>query len=99
MFRHHFFLAIRCKKFNGIFFRTNNGKKHPQTYQTTDFMLTYRPSRTSLSSKINSKTFDFNSLYEPYPQQQETTIHVSTSINESIALRENQQTSTVLPNI
>ncbi|CAF4940106.1 unnamed protein product, partial [Rotaria socialis] len=69
----------------------------------TDIMLTYRPSHTSVSSKINSKTFDFNFLYEPYPQQQqqqqETTIHVSTSISESITSPENQQTPTVLSHI
>ncbi|CAF3388019.1 unnamed protein product [Rotaria socialis] len=103
-FRHHFFLAIRCKKFSGTFFKTTKGRKHQQIYQTTDIMLTYRPSHTSVSSKINSKTFDFNFLYEPYPQQQqqqqqETTIHVSTSISESITSPENQQTPTVLSHI
>ncbi|CAF2633699.1 unnamed protein product [Rotaria sp. Silwood2] len=92
-FRHHFLLAIRCKKLHSIIFKPINGKTNPQTYQTTDFMLTYRPSHASTSSKIMTKTYDFNFSYEPCQQQQEITTHVSTTVNESIPLRENYPTS------
>lgn len=95
-FRHHFLLAIRCKRLHGLFFKPTNGKISEHSYQMTDFMLTYRPSHQSTSLRLNSKTSDGKILNEPSQQrqQQEVTAHLLTTVNESVLLNDNQQTST-----
>jgi hypothetical protein len=93
-FRHHFLLAIRCKKLHGIFFKTKQRKKTHQSFQTTDFVSKHRPSRVSISSKLLTKTYDFNFLYQPH-QQQDLTGNVSAIINDPIPLCENHRASVV----
>ncbi len=90
-FRHHFILAIRCKKFYGIFFQTKKKRERKdaqQSFQTTDFTSKYRPSHISPSLKTITRTYDFNFLYQPYyqHQQQEITSHGSTVINDQTSV-------------
>lgn len=94
-FRHHFLLAIRCKKLHGILFQTAQGVKNDQTCQATNFISTCRPSRTSFSTKIINKTYDFKFSYEPNDPQEDTTTHLSGPINDTMPLRENHQSSIV----
>jgi hypothetical protein len=78
-FRHHFFLAIRCKKFYELFFQRKKQRK--QSFQTTDLTLKHRSSPISTSTKIIPKPYDFNFLFQPH-YQQEITTHVSTVVND-----------------
>lgn len=91
-FRHHFLLAIRCKKFHGLFFHKKMHRKSKQTsFQTTDFVTKHRSSHFSTSSKAVMKTYDFNFLY----QMQETT----TLINDPLTTFDYGQTSTDIVNL
>jgi hypothetical protein len=49
-FRHHFLLAIRCKKLHDIVFKTTQQQTR-QSDQATDFVSRYRMSRLSSSAK------------------------------------------------
>ncbi|CAF0852864.1 unnamed protein product [Adineta steineri] len=86
-FRHHFLLAIRCKKLHGFFYQKNKGNKAQQSFQTTDYISKHRTSHLSGSSKILTKTYDFNFLIQPH--QSEMTTFVSTAINDTITSHEN----------
>jgi len=92
-FRHHFFLAIRCKKFYEIFFQRRKKQQRKQSFQTTDFTLKHRSSPISTSTKIIPKTYDFNFLVQPHHQQQQQqqqsqdiTTHISTVVNDPISV-------------
>jgi hypothetical protein len=96
-FRHHFLLAIRCKKLHGLFFKNPKEKKTYQSFQTTDFISKQPPSHISASSKLMTKTYDFNFLIQPH--QQEMTTYISTIINDTIPLQENHQISDELSHV
>ena len=84
-FRHHFFLAIRCKKFYKLFFHTEKQRRKTQgSLQTTDLTSRHRSSHFSVASRMMTKPNDFNCLF----QSQDTTI-----INEPMSTRENGQTT------
>jgi len=87
-FRHHFFLAIRCKKFYGFFLQTRKPRNIiQQSFQTIDYTSKHRSSHMSTSSKTMTKTYEFDFLYQPhYPQQQERTTLVATIVNEQTSV-------------
>jgi hypothetical protein len=87
-FRHHFILAIRCKKFYQIIFHQNRLERRITlpSFQTTDLTSKQRSSRLSTMTK----TYDFNFLFQPHYQLQELTV-----INDPISIHENGQTSHV----
>ncbi|CAF1045834.1 unnamed protein product [Adineta ricciae] len=96
-FRHHFLLAIRCKKLHAILFRKPIGKKSHQSFPTTDYFSKHRSSHMSGSSKLMSKTYEFNFLLQPH--QSEMLAHMSTMINDSNFIHENRQTSDGLSHV
>ncbi len=90
-FRHHFLLAIRCKKLHGIIFKsTQFGGR--QSDQTTEFVSKYRTSRLSSIPKINVKHGDFNLYHSELPKEFN---RISNGINEITPLRSNQTILTV----
>ncbi|UJR30272.1 hypothetical protein I4U23_017810 [Adineta vaga] len=96
-FRHHFLLAIRCKKLHGIFFQKRQGKSSHRSFQTTDYLSKHRSSHLSASSKIMMKTYDFNFLIQPH--QSEMLTHVSTVVNDTNVTLDNHQTSNELSHV
>ena len=87
-FRHHFVLAIRCKKFYKLFYRTNKDRRKTQaSVQTTDFNSKSRSSRLSAMSKTLTKTYDWNFLYQPHCQPGD-----SNGFNDLISIREHERT-------
>jgi len=88
-FRHHFLLAIRCKKLHGIVFQKTKQNKTRQSFQTTDFTSKQCSSRTSTSTKLNAKAYDFNFLMQPH--QQEMIARTSTIKNDTISLQDSYQ--------
>jgi len=96
-FRHHFLLAIRCKKLHHILFKT--ARNGPQSCQTTEFMSKYRPSQLPSTPKLVIKNGDFNLHYtqqENFQQRQEIK-QSNNSINELIPLCQSQ-THLAVPN-
>jgi hypothetical protein len=96
-FRHHFLLAIHCKKLHDILFKTRRNSR--QSCDTADFISKYRMSRLSSISKLVVKDEDFNLHYtqqENFQQPQEIK-QSNNSINELIPLRQSQ-TSLAVPN-
>ncbi len=96
-FRHHFLLAIRCKKLHGIVFQKTKENKTRQSCQTTDFTSKQWSSHTSASSKLMAKACDFNFLMQPH--QQEMTARTSTIINDTIPLQDSYQISDGLSHV
>ena len=95
-FRHHFFLAIRCKKFYKPFSPTNNNerRKTQASFQTTDLTSKHCSSRFSTVSKTLTKTCDFNFLYQPHYPLEESAV-----FNDLISIREHAQTSVGLSHV
>jgi hypothetical protein len=96
-FRHHFLLAIRCKKLHNILFKTAQTTR--QSYQTTDFISKYRTSCVSTTPKTIAKNGDCNSFFSQqndYQQPQEI-VHIQNGINEIIPLHQSE-TSLAVPN-
>ncbi len=85
-FRHHFFLAIRCKKVYQTVFHQKERRKTQPSFQTTDSTSKHRSSRLSAITK----TYDFNFLFQPHYQLQEVT-----AMNDPLSNHENGQTSHV----
>ncbi|CAF1300985.1 unnamed protein product [Rotaria sp. Silwood1] len=96
-FRHHFLLAIRCKKLHNIFFQRKQNSR--QSYQTTDFATKCRANRLSSTSRIATKNCDSNlTCAQPKTfQQSQEIMYINNSINEIMPLRESR-TSLTVPN-
>jgi uncharacterized protein YeeX (DUF496 family) len=95
-FRHHFLLAIRCKKLHDILFKPT--QKTRPSYETTEFISKYRTSRLSSTAKIIIKNGDFDLSYTRQNNSQEPQqeiLNVVNSNNELTPLRQSQILLTV----
>jgi hypothetical protein len=90
-FRHHFLLAIRCKKLHGILFKTTQLNTR-QSDQTTEFVTKYPTGRLSSPSKLIIKHDDLNSCYAQQinSEQPKELSRISDGTNEIIPLRSSQ---------
>lgn len=88
-FRHHFLLAIRCKKLHGILFRSPQSTIR-RSEQTTEFLSKHRPSRISSPTRASLKNGDWNSPYEQrrHSEQNKDSTRISNSTNQIIPLRQ-----------
>ena len=94
-FRHHFLLAIRCKKLHGILFRSNDSTLR-RSDQTAEFLSKHRPSRASSATKFSLKNSDWNSSFEqrPHSESSKDSRKISNTTNPIIPLRQCQTTLT-----
>ncbi len=89
-FRHHFLLAIRCKKLHDILFKPT--QTPGQSCQITDFTSKCRTSRLSSTPKLLIKNADFNLYYTQTDNLQPPLEleRISNGINEILPLHQSQ---------
>lgn len=74
-FRHHFLLAIRCKKLHGMLFQAPIGRKTRQGSQMTDFISKHRASHATVNaSKLLARHSEKNSFYPQHGQDRTNSI-------------------------
>jgi hypothetical protein len=81
-FRHHFLLAIHCKKLHNILFKT--AQKSRQSHEKPSFMTNYRTDPMSTTSRTVAKSGEFSAIYSQQKNSQIVNHEVETvkNINE-----------------
>ena len=82
-FRHHFLLAVRCRRLHEIFFRKSKTKSR-RSLQTTDVASKNPSNHKSGSLKFVDRTYDLDLLCETNHGQQEPISHAMGTVDETV---------------